>query len=69
MSGTDIAAIIAAVTACLATIAKGFSWVINILIDQYKSTTSTQRETIEALTTERDTWKARAYAAGWKEGS
>ncbi len=68
MTGTDIAAIIAAVTACLVTIGKGFSWVIGILIDQYKSTTSTQRETIEALTKECDMWKQRAYSAGWREG-
>lgn len=69
MNGTEIAAIITAAGVFLGVVGKGFSWVINILIDQYKSTTTTQRQTIETLTAERDMWKARAYSAGWKEGS
>lgn len=69
MNGTDIAAIITAAGVFLGVVGKGFSWVINILIDQYKSTTTTQRETIAALTAERDLWRERAMRAGWKEGS
>lgn len=59
MSGTDIAAIIGAAGVFLATVGRGFSWVIGLLTTQYK-------ETIQELKSDRDLWRERAHKAGWK---
>lgn len=73
MTGTDWAAILGAVALLMAPIGAGFGWLINMIVKQSKEAVTelkrSNEKTLSKMEKERDMWRDRAFAAGWKEGS
>lgn len=70
MTGSEWAALIAALVPLLALIGGGFGWLIKLIVDQSKEAVTELRNTNAAamakMEAERDTWRDRAINAGWK---
>ena len=70
MSGSEWAALIAALVPVFALIGGGFGWLIKMIVDQSKTAVKELRETNERamakMEAERDTWRERALESGWK---